>query len=80
MIEYKKSGFGCFSLGGGGVARQQKHVWFVFVKIEEGKNSGMSKVKKKITEKDKRESTCQKKKKREVGNSCQVIKKPSVKM
>ena len=52
----------------------------MFVKIEEGKNSGMSKIKKKITEKDKRESTCQKKKKREVGNSCQVIKKPSVKM
>ena len=29
----------------------------VSVKIEEGKNSGMSKVKKKITEKDQREST-----------------------
>ena len=50
------------------------------VKIEERKNSGMSKVKKKITEKDQRESTCQRKKKREVGNNYQVIKKPSVKM
>ena len=50
------------------------------VKIEEGKNSGMSKVKKKISEKDQKESMCQKKKKREVGNSCQVLKKPSVKM
>ena len=50
------------------------------VKIEEGKNSGMSKVKKKISEKDQKESMCQKKKKREVGNSCQELKKPSVKM
>ena len=52
----------------------------MFVKIEEGKNSGMSKVKKKITKKDQRESMCQKKKKMEVGNSCQVINKPNVKM
>ena len=49
------------------------------VKIEEGKHSGTSKVKKKPG-KDQRESTCQRKKMKEIEDRCQVVEMPTVKL
>ena len=49
------------------------------VKIEEGKHSGTSRVKKK-PRKDQRKSTCKRKKMKEISDRCQVVEMTTVKL